>query len=91
MPKPSKKTQTHLIQVPKEVAADLPSLTANQGGWQTPYQYMAQTLKLNEDGGYVARVRASDLEQLKEFALTPDAGTYERRALQILEYNGIKP
>ena len=53
-------------------------------------QIHAETVTLAQDG-YVARVRESDLEKLKGFALTPEAGTWERAALAILKHNGIDP
>jgi hypothetical protein len=90
MPKPTKTFKTQQLKLTAEQVAKLPTLTANQGGWQTPYQYMAQTVKKVGDE-YVAGVRDSDLEKLKEFALKASDGTWERTALEILKHNGIDP
>lgn len=91
MPKPRMKSyKTVELKLTAEHYEKLPSLTANQGGWQTPYQYLAQTVKKVGDG-YIARARESDVKKLKEFALSPKDGTYEKTALEILELNGIDP
>lgn len=90
MPKPTKSFRTIELKLTAEHYEKLPSLTKNTGGWQTPFQYMAQTVKSVSDG-YVARARESDIKKLKEFALKSEDGTWEKTALEILELNGIDP
>jgi hypothetical protein len=88
MPKPRKSFKTVKLKLTVEHYRKLPSLTANQGGWQTPYQYLAQYVRPDGDG-YVTRARESDIEKLKEYAQRPDDGTYEKTAFEILQLNGI--
>jgi hypothetical protein len=90
MPKPTRTYKTIELKLTAEHYKKLPSLTANTGGWQAPYQYMAQTVKQHGDG-YVARVKESDLKKLKEYALNAKDGTWEKTALEILELNDINP
>jgi len=90
MPKPRKSFKTIELRLAVEHYKKLPSLTKNTGGWQTPFQYMAQSVKQVPDG-YVARARESDIEKLKEFARNAQDGTWEKTALEILELNGINP
>lgn len=81
MPEPRKSFKTIELRLTAEHYAKLPSLTANAGGWQTPYQYMAQTVRPLDDG-YVARARESDIKKLQEYALNAKTELGRRHLLR---------
>jgi hypothetical protein len=88
MPKPKASYQTTQLKIPADLVEQIRAVTSTPGTWQRPFQRIAQSMKKIGDD-YVGRVRDEDLQKMKEWALDPGNGSYERWSADILELNGI--
>ena len=89
MPKPKMKSYKTLeIKIPAELVDPIRGVTSTPGTWQRPFQHIQSALKqIGND--WVARVRDSDITDMKKLSVNPDAGSYQRWSDEILKLNGL--
>lgn len=87
MPKQrSKSYKTFEFKIPADCVEPIKGVTSTPGTWQRPFQHMRDTLKKigNE---WIARVRDSDIEDMKKLAQNPKAWSYQKWSVDILKLN----
>lgn len=90
MPQSKMKTYKTLeIKIPSELVGPINAVTATPGTWQRPFQQMQGSLKKVDDK-WMARVRYSDITDMKKLSQTPKAGSYQKWSADILKLNELK-
>ena len=70
----------------KELYDRLPQLTSGQGGYQSAFQRIFDSVKM-VDGRLVAHLIPKDMQNLREWANRDDAGSWQDWARSALEAN----
>ncbi len=88
MPKPpSKSYKTLEIKIPAELVEQIKGVTSTPGTWQRPFQHMQGFKTVGDD--WIARVRDSDIGDMKKLSQNPKAGSYQKWSADILKLNGM--
>lgn len=75
------------IKVPADLVGPIKGVTSTQGTWQRPFQHFQGFKQVGDE--WMARVRDSDIEDMKKLSQNAKAGSYQKWSDEILKLNGI--